>query len=361
MRDNNLGMETKIPKEIREKLKGVFMAKSTKDVFIFLFFVFICTIFWFVRELEESFSTEISVPVTLTDVPKGIIITTDVPKELRLTIHGKGVELLPYMLGKQTDTLRLSFKTYDSHEQSGHGILLLSQLQSNLRKLLPPSASITTMSPDTVYFFYNRGQHKRLPICLRGSIEAAAQYCITGTHFTPDSADVYAPLAVLDTMQAVYTERVYIKNTDKSSTRKVKMQTARGMRVIPDSTTLKTEVDILSKQSVEVPVVGVNFPANKTLRTFPSSVKISYLVPQNQSKNIDISDFVVVITYAELLENTSTHCRPHISNTPKGVTGALIDPLEVDYLLENIATEDEEESAEKKGEPAKKDSKKKRK
>lgn len=328
-------------RQLKKNLKEVTVGSRTRDILIFLFFVLICTIFWFVRELEDSFSTEIVMPVQLTDVPEGIIITTDVPHEIRLTLHDKGVELVPLLLRGSTDTLRLSFNTYDNHELSGHAHLTLPQLQGTLRRMLPASATVTAMSPDTLAFYYNRGIHRRLPVRLKGNVEAAQQYCVTHTQLTPDSVDVYAPQAMLDTMQAAYTERIHLKDLIKSGSQPIRMSRTRGMRFFPDSVKLFTEVDLLTRQSCEVPVQGINFPADKTLRTFPSSVRVSYLVPQGRARQIDLQEFTVVISYTELIENHTSRCRPHLSNTPKGVTGALMDPLEVDYLLESLVNEEE--------------------
>ena len=340
-------METGTPEGIGQKVRNALMGKRTKDVFIFLFFVLICSIFWFVRELEETFSTEVVVPVKLTDVPKGVIITTDVPKELKLTIHDKGVELIPLLLGKRLDTLSINFKNFDNREPTGRGILQLPQLQSSLKKLLPASASILTMSPDTVSFYFNRGIHRRLPVRVHGVVEAGPQYCISGKHFSPDSVDVYAPLSILDTMHAAYTERLDLKELNRSELHRVRVRTIHGMRVFPDTVTLSTEIDVLTRQTIEVPVVGVNFPADKTLRTFPSTVKVTYLVPGAQAKNIDPSEFAVIVSYAELLENETNRCRPHLNYVPDCVSSALVDPMEVDYLLETVNNGDADDADKK--------------
>ncbi|MCQ2197671.1 MAG: YbbR-like domain-containing protein [Bacteroidaceae bacterium] len=331
-----------------ERKKKRFLGKRTKDILIFLFFVLICTVFWFVRELEETFSMEVIVPVRLNDVPEGVIITTDVPEELKLTIHDKGVELVPLMMHNHTDTLEISFKSYDNHEPTGHGVLLLSQLQASLKRLIPSTSAISNMSPDTVYFYYNRGVHRRLPVRTLGVVEAEPQYCISEQHFTPDSVDIYAPASILDTMKAAYTERLNLTGLSKSSSHKVRLRTRRGMRIFPDSVTLSTEVDILTRQTVEVPITGVNFPADKTLRTFPSTVKITYLVAERKAHSIDPSNFVVVVTYADLIEHDESRCRPRLTNVPEGVSGALVDPIEVDYLLENVVTEEPDAKTKKK-------------
>lgn len=317
-----------------KKVRSTIKSNRTKDILTFLFFVFVSAIFWFVQELDETFSMEVKIPVRLTGVPEGIIITTDVPRELTLTIHDKGSELLPLWLHSKVDTLRINFQSYDTQEPTGHGTLMYSQLQNSIKRLLPAGAVVSNMSPDTVSFYYNRGLHRRFPVRLRGSIEAAQQYCILGYSFSPDSVDVYAPRTMLDTMTAAYTDVLNMRNVEKGFTENLALRSTRGMRLFPDSVTIKADVDVMTRQSVEVPVVGLNFPAGKSLCTFPATVKVSYLVPSKRKKTIDESQFAVVITYAELQENSTNKCRPHLSNAPFGITGTLVDPIEVTYLIE---------------------------
>lgn len=335
-------------RHMKKKLENVSMGTRTRDTLIFLFFVLICTIFWFVRALEDNVNTEIVMPVQLTDVPEGILITTDVPHEIRLTIHDKGIELLPLVMRGTTDTLRLSFRNYDHHDMAGHTQLLLPQLQNSFRRLLPAGTIVTSMTPDTLSFHYNRGIHRRMPVRLCGTVESANQYHVTRTHVIPDSVDVFAPPSVLDTMQSAPTEMVQLRNLITSGSIPVAMSMGRGIRIFPDSVRLHADIDLLTRASCDVPVRGINFPADKTLRTFPSSVKVTYLVPQSLTDKIDHSEFTVVISYTELMENSTSHCRPHLSNIPAEVTGAIMDPTEVDYLIESLATEEEMEEIIKK-------------
>lgn len=325
---------------IKRKDGQTLVGAHTKDVLIFLFFVFISAIFWFIQRLEEEFSKEVIVPVKLINVPEGVIITTDVPHEIRATLHAKGAEILPYLLfNKQVDTLFVNFRLFDCSEETGRATLVPNQVQRYIKDLIPSNANIISFAPDTISFHYNRGVYRRLPVMAMGVLTAQEQYSITGTHLYPDSVDVYAPSQVLDTLQAVYTQKFTLEGLVKTSDHSVAITQPRGIRTFPDSVTLRAEVDIMTRQRVEVPIVGVNFPAEKTLRTFPSTVVLTYLAPAGQQKNINTSEFTVIVAYADLINNQTNRCRPRVNNTPSGVTGVLIDPIEVDYLLENVQTE----------------------
>ena len=318
------------------------VGNRTRDAFIFLFFVLVCFIFWTAQRLEETFTHEVTVPVQLTDIPHDLVITTGIQSEMKVTVRAKGVDILPYLLfNKATDTLRINAGIYAGRDRAGRTLILNNQLQRLAKDLLSSQATIVSVSPDTLSFYYNRELPKRLPIKAAGTITAEDQYCIVGCDFIPESVSVYAPRQVLDTMKAVYTEPLYLTGLDKTQEQQVALQQKPGMCTRPEKATMRTRVDILTGQSAEIPVVAVNFPAGKTLRTFPSTVKVVYRVPDNMATTIRPEDFTVVISYAELLDNTSGRCRPHINQVPEGVVGAHIDPAEVEFLMETIKTEEE--------------------
>lgn len=324
--------------ELKRKIRRRHVSQSTRDIFVFLFFVFISASFWCVQELEDNFSTEVSLPLKLTDVPDGVLITTQLPQAATLTLHGKGVDLLPFMLRSKLDTLRISYTENLPNRPTGHISITLNQLQQKLKGLLSNNITIQSVSPDTLAYHYNQGLHKRLPVRLSGSITAQQQYTITGNTFFPDSVDVYAPQAMLDTMRFIYTNPVELTKLSKSTRTRVSLIALPGLKASPDSVSMRTDVDILTRQSIEVPVTGLNFPADKTLRTFPSSVRVNYLATREQQRAIDPSQFVVGITYETLLNVTTGKFRPRLTGKPEQISGTLIDPVEVDFLIENITS-----------------------
>lgn len=317
------------------------VSEGTRDILVFLFFVLISTGFWFVQELEDDFSTDVVLPLKLNDVPEGVLITTSLPEQTTLTLQGKGVDLLGLILRGRLDTLYINYSTALANRPTGRIDITIGQLQQALKGRLPNNVTITGISPDTLTYHYNQGLHKRLPVRLSGTIEADQQYAITLSKFYPDSVDVYAPHAVLDTMHAIYTVPVELTHLNKSTSTRIRLTTQPGLKARPDSVTLLTNIDILTRQSLNVPVTGLNFPADKALRTFPSTVRVNYLATNDQQQNIDPTQFVVGITYEELLNVSSGKFRPRLTGKPEQVSGTLIEPVEVDFLIENVTSIEE--------------------
>ena len=126
---------------------------------------------------------------------------------------------------------------------------------------------------------------------------------------------------------------------DEDKAARLSLHKVRGAKFIPDKVELKVLVDLYTEKTVEVPIVGLNFPASKDLRTFPSKVKVNFRVGMSRFKSITADDFVLAVTYEELLQNEDPKIRLHLKSMPPGVSNVRIDPVEVDYLIEQVQEE----------------------
>ena len=91
---------------------------------------------------------------------------------------------------------------------------------------------------------------------------------------------------------------------------------------------------------MQVPVIGLNFPADMTLRTFPPTVTIKYRVGAAVSRYINAENFVLAPTYEELLTYVGQKYPLTLKSIPSGVSNVRIYPQQVEFLLENVAVEE---------------------
>ena len=113
-----------------------------------------------------------------------------------------------------------------------------------------------------------------------------------------------------------------------------------SVKYVPSSVRFTAEVDYYTEKTVEVPIIGLNFPADKQLRTFPSKAKITFRIGAASFKRITQDSFVLAITYEELLDGLEKY-RLHLKSIPEGVSNIRIIPAEVDYLIEQVEGVDE--------------------
>ena len=112
----------------------------------------------------------------------------------------------------------------------------------------------------------------------------------------------------------------------------------KGVRFTPSQNDVTFLVDVYSEKTVEVPVIGVNFPSDKVLRTFPSKVHVTFQIGLSRFKNVTADDFEVVVDYNDLFDGNGEKCLPKLVRFPSGVHHIRISPKDVDYIIEQKVT-----------------------
>ena len=90
---------------------------------------------------------------------------------------------------------------------------------------------------------------------------------------------------------------------------------------------------------MEVPLRGINFPADKVLRAFPSKVQITFQVGLKRFRSIKASDFVINVSYEELLILGSEKCTVKLKSALCGINQIRIVPEQVDFLIDQVSSD----------------------
>ncbi len=318
----------------RKQTKDFLLSAKSREFFVFLCFFFIAAGFWLLQTLNNDYETEFSIPVRLRNVPENVVITSEPVSEVRVRVRDKGTVLLNYMLGKNFYPVILDFKNYIN--MGNHVQVQTSQVQKWITGQLNASTALLSMKPDTLEYYYSTGVSKMIPVKLCGNVSAGEQYYLPDTLFTPDSVRVYAPSDALDTMKVAYTLPLNLDNITDTLEREVTLSAPKGAKYIPASVKLTLPVDMYTEKTVEVPLRGVNFPADKVLRAFPSKIKISFQVGMGRFRQITADDFHLVVSYEELVRLGSEKYTVKLRTLPEGVSHVRFNPEQVDFLIEQI-------------------------
>ncbi len=320
-------------------IKNALLGPRNKEFLIFLLFFFISAAFWLLQSLNETFDVEIQVPLKLENVPSDVVVTSELPSLLAVKVRDKGTVLVRYIYGAEQLPVDVDYKDFDKGMTSGGVVVPLPYVQKKIQSRLLSSTSVVSIRPDTLEYFFNRGARKKVPVRMAGTIETSPEYYLKSVEFTPDSVEALAPLSILDTLSVAYVVPVHASGL--SSNRRVtrSLHRLRGVKFIPAEVSMGVEVDLYTEKTVEVPVVGLNFPGSKDLRTFPSKVDVTFRVGMSRFKEITADDFVLAVTYEELMENDSVKLKLRLKSVPPGVSNVRIEPSEVDYLIEQTQGE----------------------
>lgn len=321
--------KSKITKTIRNFL----FSPVSKEFLIFLFFLILSTSFWLLSAFNETYEEDFALELKIINVPKNVVITHLDTDTLNITLQDKGYMLFAYKTTRKLKPIVISFASYAA-KTNGKAIINMAEVQRQVYTQLYHTTKITAIKPERVAFFYNFGERKKVPIHAVGNIIPEQSHYLERTTFNPEFVTIYADRKLLDSIRYVTTEQLNIVNFDDTLTTTVKLKSIRGVKIMPAKVQMTLYPDILTEESVEVPIIAINMPAGKVLRTFPPKVKVRFIVGANRYRSLRMTDFKVVANYQDMIANPSDKCSINLVSTPEGIMKPKLETSQIDYLIE---------------------------
>lgn len=307
--------------------------KTSKEILLFLFFLALSGIFWLSLTLNETYEREFSVPVSVIGVPKNAVLTSDEVDTVKVTIRDKGIILVGYKWGDALKRIELPFRNYTHN--NGTGQIPASEIQKRIYQNLVSSSKITSIKPEKMEVYYSYGSKKHVPIRWSGRVIPEELYFISRVSYEPDSVTIYASEEKLDSISMVYTEQLNYANFRDTLTVDCNLAKLRGVKTVPDHVRIRFYTDVLTEERITgIPIVGINMPEGKELRTFPAKTAVSFVAGVSVYRNLKPEDFTVIVDYDEILRNPSEKCRVYLKKVPNGISRAKLETTMVDYLIE---------------------------
>lgn len=314
-----------------KNIRSFLLSATSKEFLIFLFFVFIASVFWLFQVLNDNYEGQISMKLDLKNVPDNAVLTSELPPEIKVRLKDRGMVLLNYWVNS-VSAIPIDFEEYEG--QGNQVVVSQSALKQKIKNVLSQSTELVSIYPDTLSYIYATGDGKKVPVRLKGKITVDPRYYIADVVYQPDSVMVYAPSEILDTISAAYTSSVVFEQVKDTTTQKVLLQKQKGVKFVPDFSEIRLLADVYSEKTLEVPVRGINFPANKVLRTFPSKVNVTFQVGLSHFRTVNPDDFFIAVSYEELIRGNKSKCTPHLKAFPKIIKHPRVSPEEVDFIIE---------------------------
>ncbi|MBV3430408.1 YbbR-like domain-containing protein [Prevotella copri] len=319
-------------RSVRNILKAVrnfLFSGLNKEFLIFLFFLALSGAFWLLMTLNETMEREFKIPMRLSGVPRNAVVTGELPDTVRVTVRDKGFTLVTY----DFRPLVFRFSNY-ADEDEGKGTIPLADVQKQVLSQMYGSSKLLQVKPGQFDFFFTYGTSKKVPVVFRGKITTSKSYYLAHTEFYPSMVTVYANKQQLDKLQSVEIEPFNYRNLQDTIRQAVKIKKIRGVKIVPPTVRLSVYPDVLTEETIEVPITAINMPPGMVLRTFPSKVTVRFTIGASLFRTIKPNLFKVVVDYEELAANPSDKCTLQLRSVPRSVSKASLEIDRVDYLLE---------------------------
>ena len=314
-------------------VRNFLFSSANREFLTFFFFLVLSTIFWLMTALNETYEREIGVPAYLVNIPKNVVVTSDMEDTVRVTVRDKGFALLAYTYGEGIRPINVNFQSAITR-QSGYGVVSSQELMKMINQRFSGSSKIVQVKPDRLDFHYNYGLSRQVSVKMSGHVVPGKSFYLARTRFWPEKVTVYGSKPALDSLRFVKTVPINITNFNDTVLRTVALETIKGVKIVPNTVRIGLYPDILTEENIEVPITAINMPEGKVLRTYPQRVTVNFIVGASMFRSISPEQFAVVVDYNEIIDHPSDKCSIHLRETPQGVRNARLKMTQVDYLIE---------------------------
>lgn len=316
------------PSGVKKRLLKLRDSGKMKSFLVFLVFVGIAAVFWTILALNDESQDTVEVSVRIQGVPDSVTFISNPPQRLLVVVRDKGVKLLRHTFAKDV-SLTLNFEEFESGNRFrvSHNALM-----NSLRHLFGSEAVISSFNPDSISFLFTREPGRLLPIELTYDVTAAPGMVVQAAPQLSDKTARLFSVGRTDTIRRLFTDKVTLRNLDKTTTVSVPLVQIPGTRTVPAAVDVTFTVEQLVRKESEVAVNADNIPLNNDILFFPAKVKVSYYVPMSRY-NSDNDGIEVTASYNEAVRTSSDKVGIRVTKKAPYVSSVELHSDSVEYSL----------------------------
>lgn len=252
--------------------------------------------------LSDKYITEITVPVSYYNIPDEFVMVGDYPEEVFVQVSGRGFTLIKYTLGSISLPFRLNLQPYFSATSDNDDNIrfqyYMSSKKEQIEQFLNDELKVIDVTPGNVYLNFDRLFTKNIRIVPKSEITYAGQYRQKEQFkVIPDSALIYGPKTLVDTLKYIYTETFIDEKVSENKEYEVNLICPDQCKITPKKAKVILLTEQFTENTLKLPIRIINKPDSITLTIFPQDITVKYLVSFDNYKNITADNFQAAIDY----------------------------------------------------------------
>lgn len=311
---------------------------GNRDFYIFLGFLCLSTLFWFINALRGEYVTSLSCPVSFVNVPDNLVILDGSSQKVEAKVKATGFNILRQKLSSRFVPLELDVSNMRLTQKEGKSMaFLLSRTEmGEIRSRLLLGMDLVDLQPDTIFLHVDQFATRKVPVGFKGELAFEQQFILADDiGFRPDSVTVSGPLSAIDTISAIYIKPLIAEKLAGDFEKEVELERLSNIDMSHRKVVVDIKVERFSEKTISVPVSVEGLPDSLLLKTFPTSVQLTFRAGLSKFDKISSGDFSAIVDATEVLQlERPKRLRVRISRTPKGIVTYNYDPLFVEYVLE---------------------------
>ncbi len=307
-----------------------------RKVKLFLIFLLCSGLAWFISKLSESYTSSTTFDLEYVDVPNRFLLKKTSKDRIDVKLKAIGFKFLGFNIEKKKIKIDLS----KIQKWNSRYFIPPNAYRRQIENQLSGSMTLMEMESDTLFFDFYEVSSKKVPVHSRVRLGFAQNYLLEGIlNLEPKTITVTGPKNEIDTIENVQTEKLDLNDLTSNFYRKVGIYKALELKNTSFSfnyVIVRGKVSRFSEKIIEVPIKVINLPEGMQIKTFPNKVSVLCRAKLNELKNLDSSDFQIIVDYSDMPANSSKELLfLKLSKKPKTVYSANLLENQVAYILKS--------------------------
>jgi hypothetical protein len=284
---------------------------------------------WGSVKLGNQFQTVRSVPVRPVNVPEGLALRSQVPRELQLTFRGEGWQLAAAFWGSDRGI------PLDLHaETQSQRVITIRDVARALD--LPSGVELVDMNPESVFVSLEPYGEKRLPVKLNVDVTCAEGYGLSAQPvLTPDSVTVTGAVSVLAMLEQVETARLKFQDLRSPLERDLGLSNTTPFMLTYDPPTVHALFNVqpfAEKALTGIPVIVRSVPHDREVLLVPPKIEVLVRGGIDRLATLTPRDIHAVVEFETIVADTSRTIRPQVT-LPQGLTLVTQRPEVMQFVI----------------------------
>jgi YbbR domain-containing protein len=269
---------------------------------------------WFHVATEKVYEYTKNFPVKISNLPKGLILSEEIPQEVQVNIRGKGKELLKLLLTEKKN-LQIDIKDFKAGESDytfkPQEIPIPEGLDLKVDEIV---------SPKSIKINLDHSTEKKVPIHSQITILPEEGYLQVGeVSLAPLEVVISGPIKLVRGIESIETEKKVLDGVTQPISDRIGLTLPKGYNLKLSFNQVKFSADVqkgIEKEIPSVPVETVNLPKGRKAIIQPDSIKVVIFVAENVVGQLTENQIKVTIDCGRVKRNVETKLRPLVKLPP---------------------------------------------
>lgn len=269
---------------------------------------------WFYVATEKVYEYTKSFPVKISNTPKELILSAEVPEEVQVKIRGKGKELLKLLLlEKKNVQIDIGkFKVGESdYTFKPSEIPIPEGLELKVDEIL---------SPKNIKISLDHLMKKKVSIRSQIAILPKDGYLQVGeVRLNPYEVGISGPIGLVRVIESIPTEKKVLEGATEPISDRIGLILPPGYNLELSFKQVNFSVEIqkaVEKEIPNVPVETVNLSSGRKVKIQPNSISVVILGGENVVNQLTKDQIKATIDCARVKRNVETKLHPSVKLPP---------------------------------------------